>query len=200
MSESGNGVFGRASSVSGGKPSLLQVERVKPQMRYVCVCCQRDPVVFGVHWFRKRTVPCAGDGCPACGEAQRREYAYVPVRFRDYRERTGFILELPARAVYELREAGSLLDGGVREDLLGVAFVAYRKHGPKSGVGFADVEYVGGVEDVPTYVVTDALCRMWSVPYAPRDLNDNALVAFWQRDLLFRLRSEEHYRRNGRPG
>ena len=190
-----NSVLRSSDGVEKPPPRGLSVIRVKPSVQYNLISAEENGLLIGVHYYRKRSIPCAGVGCPACECVAKREYAYLGcLAGTTDAGRSRVVVELPARTMYEIRECGSVLRGSVIDSLVGVAFTAFRRKGPKSPVVVADVEQTSSAVVIPKKEVTDALCRMWQIPFAPDDLDNKFLMDHWLAEVLRRVKSDHHYR------
>lgn len=189
-----NSLVRGSDSAAAPSPRWASVVRVKAQTKYPVVSLMSDALLFSVHYYRRRTIPCVGVGCPGCGKTSTRQLSFLAVNHSQHAtDGKPFVLELPGPAAYLLREFHSLFRGKAYDSLLGLSFVAFREKGPKSAVCIADVEFVPDVVEVASKVVTDSLCRLWRLPFAPENLADEHLVSRWTEEVRRRVNSEHHY-------
>jgi hypothetical protein len=144
---------------------FTRVIRVQPGYLYRVVIRQRQAISVKLHYHRRRTWLCLGEGCPACTFSLARSHAFLPASIIKRQEDPWFLLELPASTFYAIQRGAKDDKDAEALHLLGVTVELKRRTtsirsqveafiGPR-----INVEAAGDLE-----MAMRILIRFWALP------------------------------------
>lgn len=152
-------------SATSSKRGWLSLVRVKGHGLDGAVLGTSD-VRAGVHWARRSSTPCVGDGCPACLLARPRHYAFLPFAVYTGDRFTRCVLELPLSTALVVQESGK-----VPGKLFGGHMLQLRRRGGRLrsviDASFGDECDLSAIRDVEEWEIWRTLSACWGLPVLP---------------------------------
>lgn len=167
----------------GGWPKLLKVTTSK---LVVAVACP-EVVLVGLHWLKKGSMPCPGDGCPVCDVNPRRSYGFVGAAIEESAGGlwTKVVVTVPEQTAHWF--AGGLL----RETIeVGRSLVEMRRRTARSRVQVQTtfLETSSKVPAMALFEIWRTLAAVWKMERLPSCDDDLAgLIQVYRRTAAARL-------------